>query len=528
MVKDIRFVNSNASVGFDGISCDFPSIPNLLAHLDRLGIDSALTWPRSAIPCVAAGNKRFLKSLEDASQAKGRIFPSLAVAPAMLYEKGAMDELTGLMGQHGIRAIRALPEAMYYEAMQLEPLLEKIRHLKPSIFLNIGEIKNIRSFIALSERFPEMAFVLTNGMWGHMVTLFDLMKRRSNVFAETSWMHTEGTIKLLVKEFGAERILFGADLRSHNAASIAGLIHSGISHEDKKLIAGENLVVMLGLKPGKPCRMGKEKGGALWEEFISGKKLSVPVVDAHTHIEVSSRWVSEESDPGVVVRKMLKNMDSIGIEKSISFPGSAMGEGPVESNLRLKKILKPYRSRFAGCLSFHPLFWEELSEKLDEFFSDGFFAGFKILCDYWKVPVTDERFTPAWEYADKHRLIIMVHTWGGIYNSPGQLSSIVKKYPGAHFLLGHSGGNNAGRREAEELAAGNLNVYLEWCGSFCSSALWEETIDKVGKEKILFGSDAYPHSIHWELGRFLSLGIPRKDMAPILGGNIKKLLARRK
>ena len=97
-------------------------------------------------------------------------------------------------------------------------------------------------------------------------------------------------------------------------------------------------------------------------------------------------------------------------------------------------------------------------------------------------------------------------------------------YPEAIFILGHSGGNDAGREEAEKLALENKNVFLEWCGSFCSRRRWEDTIQKVGNHRIVFGTDAVYHSIDWELGRLLSLDVEDDVLKPILGANMRAIL----
>jgi len=131
-----------------------------------------------------------------------------------------------------------------------------------------------------------------------------------------------------------------------------------------------------------------------------------------------------------------------------------------------------------------------------------------------------------WAYANRHRLPILNHTWGK--DDISSLKDVVKKYPQAHFLLGHSGGNAEGRREAESLAQGNPNVYLEWCGSFCTPAIWEQTLQRVNPRQVVFGTDAMAHDIYWELGRLLSLDVPDKTLIPILGQNMRRIMARRR
>ncbi|MBI2437474.1 MAG: amidohydrolase family protein [Lentisphaerae bacterium] len=140
------------------------------------------------------------------------------------------------------------------------------------------------------------------------------------------------------------------------------------------------------------------------------------------------------------------------------------------------------------------------------------------------MSIADERFRPMWEYANAHCLPILNHTWQGTHNSPAMLTDVVKRYPQAIFLLGHSGGEDAGRAEAEELAAAHANVYLEWCGSFCSSIPWEDTLRRVSTRKLVYGSDAYYHGVPWELGRLLSLNLPDAALVPVLGANMRRIL----
>ena len=78
------------------------------------------------------------------------------------------------------------------------------------------------------------------------------------------------------------------------------------------------------------------------------------------------------------------------------------------------------------------------------------------------------------------------------------------------------------------MAQANANVYLEWCGSFTSSVPWEQTLELVGGRQVVFGTDAVFHDAAWELGRFLSLDAPAEKLLPILGDNMRRILAMRR
>ena len=178
---------------------------------------------------------------------------------------------------------------------------------------------------------------------------------------------------------------------------------------------------------------------------------------------------------------------------------------------------------------YNPLYADRLSfNVLDGFFKGEYFVGFKILPEYWGISVLDKCFEPMLQYAQKHSLPILIHTWEGDMGSAGMVAKIAPKYPDAIFILGHSGGGDTGRKEAEQAVINNKNVYLEWCGSFTSDIAWEDTIQKVGAHKVIFGTDTFFHDIAWEMGRLLSLNLSNRQFKLILGANIMKILLKRK
>ena len=529
MIRTATWLNANAAIGLNVAETpDYPGLSDLLKDMDRLGVAQAVVWNKSAIPHARGGNRRLLDAIQADATACGRIIPSLVVAPPMLYERGAMDDLVATLRGTGLRALRALPRSLGYDLSYLEPLLERVAEFNPVLLVSANE--DVGGVLGLAKRFPGMPIVVTNAMWQQMGWLFDAMRRRVNIYAETSWIHTQGTVDLLVREFGVSRVIFGMGPRSHAGAAMAGLVQSGLSPDAICRVARDNMAELLGL-PALDMRVQpiSKAPDSMWNKLLRGERLGVPLIDAHSHLGPSSRWILEEGDTPRMMEQMLERMDRIGVEQTIVFPGSnPMADDVVKGNEFLETVTRSHHDRLKGMISFHPAYADALSAKLDEFFARGFFVGFKILCSYWNLPVTDAVFKPAWEYANRHRLPILFHTWDGAYDAPNRLTGIVKRYPEATFVLGHSGGGDIGRKEAETLALENSNVVLEWCGSFCGRRLWEDTIEVVGNRRIVFGTDAVYHSIDWELGRLLSLDVSDDVLAPILGENMRTILARRR
>jgi predicted TIM-barrel fold metal-dependent hydrolase len=336
-------------------------------------------------------------------------------------------------------------------------------------------------------------------------------------------------IELLLREFGAERVLFGLGFKSHYGAPIAGLAFANITPIQREFIAHANAQRLLGLDPAKIAADGNVAEKPLWDKARRGESPGVPIIDAHAHAGPTTRgWYFPDNDFKTQLSNIVKRMDKLGVDEIYISGSHALFGDCVPGNKVLEEMAAPHKGRIFGYLSFNPLYANQLINSLDDFFSRDFFRGFKILASYWKVPVTEPDYIPVWEYADKHSLPMLLHTWNGSYDSPAMLTDIAPKYPNAKFLLGHSGGGTGGRAEAVKLSKDNPNVFLEFCGSFTTDVDWVDTIDAVGLDKIIFGSDADAHDEAWELGRLLSIPIPDDKLLPTLSENFKKIISQRR
>jgi hypothetical protein len=528
-----QLFDANGQVGYGARSRpDFPTCRDLLKHMDRLGIARSLVWSTTARDQhPATGNRRLLAELDSLEAAsRRRLTPSLVIAPTMLYEPGAVDDLARSI-QSGIRALRVFPATLRHRLQHLEPLLHRIKELKPVLFIDIREVSNDQDLLQLAESLPDMPMVCMYGMWPHLfnLSLLNVLRRRPNVRIDTSWLHTGGTLELIVREFGPDRLVFSTGWKAHNGASIAHLLAAPIDKSVRDGIACRNLEKLLALKPDSaPLPREIPDPETLWGKFLSGRFPKTEIIDAHAHLGAFGCWPKEEIALEDQVAAMLRHMDRLGIRTMFLSGEDALFGESLSGNLSLEKIMAAHVDRFRGYFAFNPLYADALAPRLEEFLSRPFWAGIKLLCDYWQIPVTDPRLEPAYAFAHAHRLPILLHTWDGPYDSPAMLSNIVRKFPGAFFLLAHSGGGDKGRREAVALAKANPNVFLEWCGSFCSSIPWEETIAQVGSDRVVFGTDALGHSIDWELGRLVSLDLPPASILPILGDNLRRILKARK
>jgi len=416
-----------------------------------------------------------------------------------------------------------------YFLAQCDPIFDLLREREPVLFVSIDDIDR-HDLLATAARHPAVTFVLADLGWSRMSHALDLMSRCGNVWAETSWLHTADDLELLCQRFGAERVVFGAGERANAGAAMAALAHAELADSARTRIAHGNLERRLRLSPARGTRRGASAlaGNPLWQALLARRPLDVPAIDAHVHLGASGGYVLRHNDLESQVPAILAVADRIGVQTLIISGLNALIGEPVSENARLETALAPHGERFRGYVAFNPKYADALAARFDDYFSRPFFVGFKTLCDYWRVPITDPRFAPMFAYADCHRLPILNHTWQGPHDSPAMFAEIVRRYPGAQFLLGHSGGGNPGRAEAEKLAAENANVWLEWCGSFTATTPWEESFTRVSPAKMVFGSDAACHNLAWELGRMLSMDLPAEQLRPMLGDTMRHILSLRR
>ncbi|MDD5678024.1 MAG: amidohydrolase family protein [Kiritimatiellae bacterium] len=532
-MKNLSLFNVNGHIGRGAYEePQFPTAASFAAHLDYLGIDRSLVWhvaARDLNPML--GNRRLLQEIAEAGLEQ-RLLPTFIVTPACFFENGISDFLRAQFGAGRVRALRITPDMSRFPIREIERVLSELAQFKPALFWDCRhghDELDIRDMEHLARTFPQISFVITQKMWGGFGSVLDLMWRCPNVYVDTSWLHMRDTIELLTENFGATRVLFGIGYKSHYGAAIAALMHARLDDAQRDEIAHGNIERLLKLDPltGKitrPPALLQQK--PLWNVLREGKPIKdVEIIDAHGHSPPHTRgWVIRQQDYQSGIAALIAQMDRLGVRRLILSPEAALFGENYRGNREVEDILLKHGDRFSGYLVFNPLYAGEMIPRLDEFFQRGFFVGFKLLPSYWKIPATDPRYQPVWEHADRHQRPILLHTWDDKYNSPALLKDIVMQYPHATFILGHSGGGTAGRLEAEALAQAHPNVYLEFCGTFTTPRPFETSLQLVGKNRVLFGSDTAAHDQAWELGRYLSMPLPDADLIPGLGANMRKIL----
>jgi predicted TIM-barrel fold metal-dependent hydrolase len=145
------------------------------------------------------------------------------------------------------------------------------------------------------------------------------------------------------------------------------------------------------------------------------------------------------------------------------------------------------------------------------------------LPNYHNYSLDGAGYTEALEFADKHSLIVLCHTWGGKpHNSTKEVANILARYKNLRFIMGHSAPGEAD--EAISLAAKHDNAYLDLCDIHRHGGMVEKMVNRAGADKVLFGTDMPWYDPNYCIGSVLCAKITDADKEKIFYRNAENLL----
>lgn len=135
----------------------------------------------------------------------------------------------------------------------------------------------------------------------------------------------------------------------------------------------------------------------------------------------------------------------------------------------------------------------------------------------------DPSVHPIIELLIERGLPALIHCGHPIFTLPWSIEELIRRYPAARIVLGHMGhGNIVYINAAIDVAARNQNVYLETSGMPMHTKI-REAVERVGPDRVLYGSDAPFHHPAVELTKVRVSGLPSDLADRVLGENGRRL-----
>ncbi len=276
------------------------------------------------------------------------------------------------------------------------------------------------------------------------------------------------------------------------------------------------------------------------------------IIDFHTHVfppqikKHRNKYI--DSDPCFAILyskkdaklatadELIASMDKAGIDISVVLnTGWTTHELCVETNDYILESIARYPERLIGFCSVQPQSYEAALDEIERCAKEGIRGVGEIRPDMQLFDPRDEEvMTPFINAVRKHKLMLLSHASepvGHIYPGKGAVTPevlypFITSYPELTIILAHWGGGLPFYALMPEVREAIKNVFFDTAASplLYSPQIYEQAVQLVGAERILFGSD-YPLL---EQGRALkeitSLNLSEETKNLILAGNAQRLL----
>lgn len=143
------------------------------------------------------------------------------------------------------------------------------------------------------------------------------------------------------------------------------------------------------------------------------------------------------------------------------------------------------------------------------------------------VKCTDPRTFPIAEAAIKLGVPVMIHSylrWEEILpeeSKPDEIAELARRYCELKIIMAHMA---LRWREGVDAVADCPNIYVDTSGMDPELGSVEYAVEKLGVERVLYGSDAPGRDVLCQIGRVMAADVSEADRAKILCGNAEKLL----
>ena len=276
------------------------------------------------------------------------------------------------------------------------------------------------------------------------------------------------------------------------------------------------------------------------------------IIDFHTHVfppqikKNRSKYIdsdpcfailySEKNAKLATADELIASMDKAGVDISVIVNiGWTTHELCVETNDYILESIARYPQRLIGFCTVQPHSYEAAITEIERCAQEGIRGVGEIRPDIQLFDLRDEEvIEPLIKVIRKHKLILLTHASEPVgHNYPGKgtitpdmLYPFITSYPDLTIVCAHWGGGLPFYALMPEVKQAMNNVFFDTAASpfLYSPQIYNQVIQLVGAEKILFGSD-YPLLAQSRLlEEIRSLDLPEETRDLILSGNAQRLL----
>ncbi len=245
----MRFFDVNTFIGMPTRKAygAVPDSKTLLKAMKSSAISDAVVWhidQQDGFPLD--GNNNLAEEIRGRKNLRG-CWTILPPQTKELVSKGFFKR----MKKNRISFLRAFPAKHNYLlcGTVFGDFFEELSDRRIPLMLSLERGVSWEGIYGIMAEFPRLTCVVCDiGIWGQDRRIWPLLEKYDNLYVESSLLSLgEYQLEATVKEFGAERVLFGTGYPCHaHEPAMLQLTHAEISAKDKQRIASRNVERIIG------------------------------------------------------------------------------------------------------------------------------------------------------------------------------------------------------------------------------------------------------------------------------------------
>lgn len=250
------------------------------------------------------------------------------------------------------------------------------------------------------------------------------------------------------------------------------------------------------------------------------------VFDAHLHCPADSGELWQWHTVTPTFQDFVAHLDRTGVQRGIINSQRAQSNGGtptdfIAGNREVARFVEKSKGRFVGACAVNPQFIDEALKEIEYCRQQLGFVWVGELCNYM-IP---------YEYTIKEFELLVDHVVGlgmilDVHTNHEEMDYVIRSFPEATLVFPHFGRHDSIFKRID-LIAENENCYIDTSGSgYERMGMLEYAVEKIGPNRVLFGSDFSINEPSSVLARIESSCLSAEQKSRVLSGNLEALLAR--
>ena len=413
--------------------------------------------------------------------------------------------------RHSIRALRLYPEAQKWsvDSLMFRRIVRKLSGSGTCLLFSASRADDPMEHcyrVAHLTADSGIPVLFTDIYYYEISEVIEIMKEHSHVYAETNWLATIDAVGIMAEAVGADRVLYGSGAPAHPMQkSLNQILETDLPIDAKAKILGGNAMKLFGIREAQ--LVGRPELSDL-----APKRFSEHLVDVHSHLgywRVTCR--DENYDPTEMIRRMKKYDVSATVLSSYE----SMRYDVALGNRAIAEAIEGH-PELLGYVEVDPYHLELSCEQMDRYYRRDNFVGCEVEATHIPCPTGSEEMRKLMGEIAKRGKPVLFMPFSS-QDAPSE-RDLGRQNPNLKLIHAHSFDADWAR-----VVADTPNICVEHNQSRPSHHSVRDTIDILGPERVLFGSDHTFLSLEASIGLYLDANLTADERRLVLHENAERI-----